>query len=165
MKRNIFVAGLLLFIIGCTSQQSDQLTQQQKDQIKSEVKVVFDSLMAAWQRLDGEAGLACYSPDVIAVGDSSIIGYQAYKKKWLEDLPKFVTMVKWTSIKGQVTVLSKDLVLSTGFGKLEMSIKTGDKVIIDPQIYTNICKKFGNQWKIIYEHQSGIPMIQKATKK
>ena len=33
MKANIFVAALLLFSLGCTSQQSDQLTQQQKGQI------------------------------------------------------------------------------------------------------------------------------------
>ena len=163
MKRILLLAAI--FVAGCTSQQSDQLTPQQIDQIKKEVKVVYDSLITAWQRLDGQAGLACYSPDVIAVGDSSIIGFEAYRKKWLEDLPNFITMMKFTTIKSQYTVLSKDLVLATAIGKVEMSIKTGDKVIIDPQIYTNICKKFGNQWKIIYEHGSGTPVMQKAGKK
>ena len=57
MKANIFVAALLLFCLGCTSQQSDQLTQQQKDQIKSEVKAVGDSIIAKWERLDA-GGLA-----------------------------------------------------------------------------------------------------------
>jgi len=43
MKVNIFVAALPPFPIGCTSQQSDQLTQQQKDQIMDEVKAAADS--------------------------------------------------------------------------------------------------------------------------
>lgn len=48
IQAKVFVAALpLLFSVGCTARQSEELTQRQKDQIKSEVKTVGDSLMAS----------------------------------------------------------------------------------------------------------------------
>ena len=52
MKAQMFFAALLLFSLECASQQSDQLTQQEKDQIKSEVKAVGDDLISKWMALD-----------------------------------------------------------------------------------------------------------------
>jgi ketosteroid isomerase-like protein len=164
MKRNIFVAALLIFFVGCSPQQSDQLNQQQKDQITNEVKAVVDSALARMQRLDGDGALQYYSPEMVAVGDSSIIDFQAYKKGWT-DLPKSVATMKWTTTQCQCMVLTKDLAYSSLFGKAEMLMKSGDKITVDPQIYTSIFKRVGNQWKIIYEHGSGVPVIQKAGKK
>jgi hypothetical protein len=164
MKANIFVAALLLLIVGCTLQQSDQLTQQQKEQIKSEVKVVMDSIIGKWQRLDVEGAVQYYSPEMVAVGDSSIIDYQAYKKLWL-DMPKYIGTAKWTTTQWEFMVLSKDLVVSAAVGKLELFMKSGDKVTANPKIYTDIWKKVGDQWKVIYEHGSGTPVMQKAGKK
>ena len=80
-------------------------------------------------------------------------------------MPKSVASVKWTPIQWEFIVLSKDLAMSAGLGKIEMSMKSGDKMTLDPQVYTDVYKKFGNEWKIIYEHGSGTPVIQKAGKK
>ena len=162
MKRLLVLVAF--FVAGCTSQQSDQLTQQHKDQIKAETKAVMDSILARWLRLDVEAGVQCYSPEMVAVGDSSVIDYKTYRQGWL-DMPKSVASVKWTPIQWEFIVLSKDLAMSAGLGKIEMSMKSGDKMTMDPQVYTDVYKKFGNEWKIIYEHGSGTPVIQKAGKK
>ena len=163
MKANIFVAALLLFCLGCTSQQSDQLTQQQKDQITKEVKAVLDSIFARAERLDGEGALQYYSPEVV-VNHSALIDYQAYKKGWI-DFDSAAATVKWTTVRCEYIVLSKDLVISAWVGKMEFLLKSGDKTTINPQGYTDVYKRVGGQWKVIYEHASGILVTQKAEKK
>ena len=57
MKVNIFGAALLLFCLGCTTQDSNQLSPQEKDQIRNEVKAVADSIWAKWEELDPEGAL------------------------------------------------------------------------------------------------------------
>lgn len=52
MKATIFVAALFVFLVGCSSKQGAQLTQQQRDQIKTEVKAISDSIWARYQRLE-----------------------------------------------------------------------------------------------------------------
>jgi hypothetical protein len=164
MKANIFVAALLLLCLGCTSQQSDRLTQQQKDQIKSEVKAVFDSVFAKGEMLDADGALQYYSPELVAVDNSSLIDYPAYKKKWI-DFNNSAATVKWTTVRWEFIVLTKDLVISAWVGKMVFLLKSGDKTTIDPQGYTDVCRKVGGHWKVIYEHASGIPVTQKAGNK
>ena len=48
---------------------------------------------------------------------------------------------------------------------LEMTFKSGDKMKEDPDVYTWIFKKIDGQWKVIYSHESGVPVMQKATTK
>ena len=67
MKAKILIAVALLFCFGCTSQQSEQLTQQEKDQIKSEAKAVLDSIFAKGEKLDVEGALQYYSPELVVV--------------------------------------------------------------------------------------------------
>ena len=164
MKANICVAALLLFCLGCTSQQSEQLTQQEKDQIKSEAKVAVDSIFAKWGRLDVEGALQYYSPELVVVGDSSLMDYQASKKGWM-DLASSAATAKWTAVRLEFIVLTKDLVISSWMGKMELLLKSGDKMTVDPLGYTDVCKKVGGQWKVIYEHASGIPVTHMAGQK
>jgi ketosteroid isomerase-like protein len=164
MKVNIFITSLLFFIVvGCTSKQSDQLTQQQKDQIKSEVKTVIDSIFAKFARLDVVGALQYYSPELVVVRDTSLMPYQTIKKFWI-DIDNSIATVKWTTVHWECIVLTKDFVISSWIGKMEFLTKSGDKVTCDPQGYTDVLKKVDGQWKDIYEHSSGILVTQKADK-
>jgi hypothetical protein len=166
MKANIFVAALLLFVVGCTQQQSDQLTQAQQDQIKSEVKVVCDSIIAKWVRLDPK--FAQYYSDSADLGivdaDGSRWDLQTFKKYCL-DLPNSVTSIKWITTRQDFTFLTKDIVLCAWDGKDETVMKSGDKITYDPIAYTLVFKKIAGQWKVIYSHESGIAITVKAGKK
>ena len=165
MKTIFFFAVLLLCILGLTSQQSDQLTQQQKDQIKEEIKLVFDSTIAKANRQDMDGFLQDYSPELVCVFDTSIFDYETYKKIWL-NFPTYMTSWKWIPARFECLVLTKDFVVSTWIGKCEFFMKSGDKVTVNPRDYTNVFKRVEGQWKIIYEHSSsGIPVTQKADKK
>lgn len=159
------IVALLLFILGgCSSQQSEQLTPQQKEQITKEVKTVLDSIFAKGERLDPEGVLQYYSTDMNAIGDSSQFEFQAYKKSWMNLNNN--AAVKWTPFRCEYIVLAKDLVISAWVGKMEVLRKSGDKITIKPTKYTDVYKKIGDQWKVIYEHgSSGMPVIQKADKK
>ena len=156
---NTMIAALLLFILSCTSQKSDQLTQLQIDQIKGEVKVVWDSLGAKCDKLDSNA-IQYYLPEAVILRNGSLIDYQEYKKLWM-DLNNFATG-KWINVRSESIVLTKDLVIVAWIGKIELLAKSGDKITMDPQTYTDVFKKIGGQWKVIYEHSSSIPVIQPA---
>ena len=166
MKSHIFVAALLILCLGCTTQQSDQLTQQQKDQIKSEVKAVADSLIAKAERLD-IGWFDCYvdSPDWgMLNADGTAWDYQTTKKAqpdWINS----ATSWKWTSTRQDFIFLAKDIVICAWVGKDETLMKSGDKITYDPHAYTLIFKKIAGQWKVIYSHDSGIAVTQKAGKK
>jgi hypothetical protein len=166
MKTNIFVAALLLLCLGCTSQESKQLTQQQKDQIKSEVKAVGDSIIAKWVGLD--AGGSQYysdSPDwVMFNADGTQYDFQTFKKVWI-DLNNSVTAIKWTTTRQDFIFVTKDIVICAWVGKDETILKSGDKITYDPHAYTMVFKKIAGQWKAIYSHDSGIAVTQKAGKK
>jgi ketosteroid isomerase-like protein len=165
MKTIFFITVLLLCILGLTSQQSDQLTQQQKDQIKKEIKAVFDSTIAKANRQDMDGFLQDYSSELVCVFDTSIFDYETYKKIWL-NFPTYMTSWKWIPARFECIVLTNDFVVSTWIGKCEFFMKSGDKVTVNPRDYTNVFKRVGGQWKIIYEHSSsGIPVTEKADKK
>jgi uncharacterized lipoprotein NlpE involved in copper resistance len=163
MKTIILISAILLFIlIGCNPQQSEQLTQQQKEQITKEAKIVMDSIFAKFGKLDVVGALDYYSPELLVVGDKSVVPFQPIRENWIEAFGSMTT-VKWTPVQWEYTVLTKDLVISTWIGKMEFMLKSGDKGTCDPQCYTDILKKVNGQWKSIYEHASGTPVMQ-ATK-
>jgi len=167
MKRNIFVAALLLFLIGCTPQKSDQLTQQQKDQIKKDVKVVVDSIVAKFESLDANGAFQYYwdSPQFLALNaDGSHSDFQASKKGAI-DFVSSATGVKISATFEDYKVMTKDLVICAWVGKEDVSLKSGDKVLYDPIAETLIFGKIADQWKVIYNHESATFTTQKAGKK
>jgi uncharacterized lipoprotein NlpE involved in copper resistance len=63
------IAVLLLSLFGCNNQQSQQLTEHQKEQIKNEVKTALDSIIAKTNKPDMDGFLQCYSSDLVCVID------------------------------------------------------------------------------------------------
>lgn len=166
MKTNILITILLfLILVGCTSPPREQLTQQQKDQIKKEVKTVMDSSIAKANRQDMNGFLEYYSPELTCVYDSSIFDYETYKKIWL-NFPTYMTSWKWIPVRFDCIVLTNDFVVSTWIGKCEFYGKSGEKTTVNPRDYTDVFKRVNGIWKIIYEHSSsGTAVTEKADKK
>ena len=155
---------LLLFIFGCTQKQSDQLTQQQIEQIKSEVKAANELNFSGWAALDADKSLQVYSPELVVCMDSLLIDYKAFSKD-LKDFTESTASLKITTIKDDYIVLTKDYVIVTWVGKVEMLLKSGYKITYNPIRYTDVYNKVNNQWKVIFEQSSGIPVVQPAEKK
>jgi sugar lactone lactonase YvrE len=93
MKLTIFVAALLVFGLGGTSQQSDQLSEQQKDEITKEAKTVIDGVIARWVAVDVEGFLQNYSTDLVAVSGGSRRDFQAYKKDAIDSFNSTAAIV------------------------------------------------------------------------
>ena len=166
MKPNALVVGLLLLSLGCTPQQSNQLTQQEKDQITKEVAAVADSIIAKAEKLDvGFLDHYADSPEWGMVNaDGSRWDYPT-TLKMVPDLFKSMTAWKWTTTRQDFTFVSRDMVICAWDGKDETTLKLGDKIIYDPHAYTMIFRKIAGQWKAVYSHDSGLPVTQKAGKK
>ena len=162
MKATVLVAAL--FLISCNSQQSDKLTQQQMDQINSELNTIGDSVTARYQRLDAVGVLEYYSPDLVVATDEGVfLDFQTYKKAWI-DLNNAVATVKVTSIRGKRIYPANDVFVSTAVFKDETTLKSGDKITYDQHTFTLVYKKIAGSWKVIYSHASGIPVMQKPGK-
>jgi hypothetical protein len=161
MRTNIFILFLFFCILGCTSKQSDQLTQKQKDQIKKEVMVVFDSTNARFGRMDAIGASQYFSPEFVEVWDTALAPLETARKGWIAYFDTFAK-VKWTTANIECIVLTKDLVIITWIGKMESLKKTGEKITIDPEDLTYIYKKVDGQWKAIYVHSSGTRLKEKA---
>lgn len=155
MKANLFVVILLFFIFGCSKQQSDQLTQQQKDRIKKEITEVFDSIMARLERLDAEGALQYYSPNFVAFGSDGVRSSFQELKKYYLDIYSSLTSYKWTSYSFSFIAINKETVVITTDGKNEAIMKSGGKLIVDPSHYTFAFEKIEGQWKLFYHHFSG----------
>jgi ketosteroid isomerase-like protein len=167
--RTLVVGIVLLFVIsGCAPQQpSDQLTPQQVEQIKADVKALCDTMWTKWQKLDVSAtmGYMADSPDFVAYNpDGSRVDYQAFKKMLTEMAPT-LALVKISAQREDVYVMSKDVAVYAWFGKSEIEMKSGEKVVYDPDAETLILKKIAGQWKIVYAHESATIVTQKPGKK
>lgn len=160
----LFIA---IFIAGCSTQQTDQLTPLQKNQIKSEVKAVAESLMANLGKLDAEGWIKYYAdtPDWVMYGpDGASWDFQTFKKASLE-IAGSASAYKYATIQKNYIVISKDVVIWAVVAKDEYTMKSGDKMRFDSHPYTLVFKKIAGQWKVIYSHDSGVPVMQKAGKK
>ncbi|MFA6125795.1 MAG: hypothetical protein WC699_00685 [Bacteroidales bacterium] len=124
---------------------------------------VADSLVAKFQRMDTEGSFECFanSPDWGMVNaDGSKLNFQEAKKQWLNS-PSILTDWKWTTIRRDFKILTKNIVICDWDAKIEVAMKTGDKITYDPDAYTMIFKKIKGQWRIIHTNESGIPVMQK----
>jgi ketosteroid isomerase-like protein len=164
MKALCFTATtaiLLLFIFGCTQNQSVQLTQQQKEQIRNEVRPVVDSIVARYNRMDVDGCLNLYSSDLIVVGDTLKFDLEGYRKYW-NDGNKDLASVKATTIRSDFIACTKDIVISVWVGNDELVLNSGEKIIINPHVFTLVFRKDAGQWKVIYSTASGNPIVQPA---
>jgi hypothetical protein len=158
------IATLLLCIHGCSSKQSDQLTDNQKDQIKKEIVEVFDSIMVRLERLDAEGALQYYSPNFVAFGSGGErFSFQDLKKYYV-DFYSSSTSYKWTSNSFNFITINKETVVITTDGKNESVMKSGEKIIFEPSHYTFAFEKIEGQWKLFYHHFSGTFVKQDALK-
>lgn len=163
MKIYLFIATLLLCLPGCMSKNTGQLTEQQKDQIKKEIIAVGDSIIAKAERLDpGWLDYYADSPDWGMVNaDGTRWDYQ-YNRKVQSDLIKAFSSYKWIPKTRDIKILAGDIAILAWDGKDVTVMKSGERLTLDPHAYTLIFRKIVGQWKIIYSHDSGVPVTEKT---
>ncbi len=150
----IMVMALLL-VSGFIQKKSDQLNQKQKDQIKKEITLVFDSVMARFENKDTEGAMKYYSPDFVGFGSGGEkYTLQTTKEQYI-NLNAAAEYYKWTTNSLDFINITKDIVVIAVDGKNETVWKSGGKLIFDPSHYTFAFKNVDGQWKLSYHHFSG----------
>ena len=62
-------------------------------------------------------------------------------------------------------VLSKDIAIDAAVLKSEFTLKTGEKMVFDPNCLTLVFRKIAGQWKVILSQQSTAIAMQGVEKK
>jgi ketosteroid isomerase-like protein len=167
MKTNLLVAFLLVFFSGCTKQEPAQMTPEEQETAKKEIREVINLLFQACEKLDLEAGLQpfSHSPDFIFINTKgSMMDFQGFKNVNGEFL-KTLSSLKYSTVKDEFRFLPNGTVIYAWQGKCEMTLKTGEHFKIDTCGATQIFSKINNQWKIIYSHKSLLRPVQEKPNK
>ncbi len=167
MKTITIFAITMLVFVGCSSQQSDQLTQQQRDQIKTEVKAVNDSILAQYRRLDDRSSLQYFwdSPEFLYCRvDGSTSDFQTLKSasEWCDSA---ISVCKITLIHEEFPIVTKDQVVYFFTSNGQVIYKSGDGMNFDKDAQTFVYRKIDGNWKIVFMHESATITRQKAGKK
>jgi hypothetical protein len=162
MKGTIFFATLLL-LTGCSSKEAIKPGQLENDMIKNEVKTTVDSFMVKMGKLDAE-GVLKFCADttqwVTLNMDGTQYDLQSYRKA-ITNFAVSTISYKWTLLNQEFFILSPDVVLCARFEKDETLFKTGERMIIDPHAISLVFRKTNGKWKLIYSHDSGVPVLMK----
>lgn len=140
------------------------MSQQEKDKIRNEVITVTDNFMTTIvnKNLEGLMNFSQESPEWITLNaDGTSWDYKTARQALVSILDSTASF-KWTRIRQEFNIISRDLVITALFSKEENIMKSGDKIFFNSHAYTMIFRKISDQWKLVYSHDSGIPVIEKA---
>lgn len=158
MKTNLlFVLALFLFF-GCTKQAPIQMTPQEQETGKKEIKNVVDVIIQGLEKLDAEAAFKPYlntSDFILFTVYGNMVDYQGAKNEhaaWFSTL----SSIKVTTVKEEFRFLPGNIVIYPWLGKFEMTLKTGEQLAVDFGV-TMIFRKIDNNWEVIYQQTSQIP--------
>jgi hypothetical protein len=164
-----------IFLCGCqyadnSSQPSVNVTELSpgdKEVVKKEIAASIDQIIRGCTQLNADTALNPYwnSPDFVIVNpDGSVANFQAMKdaKSAFMKSAKYVT---FTTTKEDFKFLSKSLVLCTWTGRDEFELKTGEHMKIVPYVGSMLFSKAGNDWRIIYSHESSAQPVKVEDKK
>jgi ketosteroid isomerase-like protein len=167
MKTNLLITLVLFFFFGCAKQEPAQMTPQEQETAKKEIREVVNLIVQAANKMDVEALLQPYSnsPDFILFNtDGSMVDYQGGKNgtaEWFKSL----AALKFTTVKDEFRFLPNNIVICAWLAKCEMTLKTGEHSKIDTYGITLVFRKIDNQWKVIYSHESALPPVEEKPKK
>ena len=153
-----FTAAVFIFLSGCHHEHNEQLTREEMEQIKSEVKKAAEPLMTGWAALDGSIALQSFSPDMVSCYDTMLLSYDAYAESWkVYTAARSAIMI--TDLKNDYIILNRELVIDSWVGRVEETLTSGEKITYDPMRYTNLFRKTGGQWRIIFAQSTGVPVV------
>jgi ketosteroid isomerase-like protein len=155
VKTKHLITLVLFFLFGCAKQELLQMSSQQQETAKKEIKNVINQIFQNLDKLDAEALFQSYSdsPDfILFTTDGSMVDYQAAKNHhtvWFKSL----SSLKVTSEKDEFRFLPGNIVIYTWTGNFELKLKAGGEPKINFGI-TFVFSNIDNRWKVTYQHTS-----------
>lgn len=155
-----FLACILLIGICCTN-QSTELTDEQKATIISEVGNQMEKIRSTINQLDIDAWSEYWSEDEF-ISVSSGMNYFNNRSTWVDSVAYWWSFLESRSIEPierSVTPLTPELALATRIVEGEDITKNGEQRSFTALV-TVVWKKETNGWKIINTHESWQDVIE-----
>ena len=157
-----WIGPALLALLASTtacSHKDDPPTAAQRSAITREVMQTALAMKAATERMDPDmfTKYCVDSPDflfVLPYGDA--FDYAQSQKLWSGLVYSFASQTD-TLVKTRVVVLSRDTALFYWQGRVRATTKSGKVFDVSPYSGTNVFRKIGNTWKVVYIQESGSP--------
>ena len=148
-----FLACVLLVGISC-NKQSTELTDEQKAAIISEVENQFIKGISELNTLDILSQPFSDDNFISAISNYS---YYSNVNEFRDSIAYYFSLRESQEVhivNKSTTVLSSDLALLTGKTNWDVSFKSGEHMIFDRVLVTQLWKKEENGWKIICLHET-----------
>lgn len=149
-----FIICVLLVGVSCT-QQSTELTDEQKATIISEVGEHVDNLTSAAIQLNFEGWVEYWSEDEF-ISVISDINFYDNRSEWVDNVANEwsgAASRSYESIEKKITPLALDLALVTRTVNGSAVLKSEESIIFTYQ-GSSVWKKEAVGWKIIHLHES-----------
>ena len=146
---------VLLFGISC-SEQSTELTDEQKATIISEVENQYRNAISDLSTLDMEIWSQPWSEDNF-ISVNSRINYFSTFNEWRDSVTNAFSLRESQEVQLldiNTTLLSSDLVLITSIANWNILFKSGEQIKDSKTLASLLWKKEQSGWKIIFLHES-----------
>jgi ketosteroid isomerase-like protein len=159
MKTNYVTVMLIFFFSGIATHITAQMTVQEQETVKKEIREVAGIIFRNLEKMDAEALFQSYSNSIdfmFITTDGSMAGLQEAKNHhaaWFQSL----SSLKVTTTKDYFRFLPGNIVIYSWLGKFEMTLGSGQQLKNDKFAITFIFSKTNNEWKVIHQHSSALP--------
>ncbi len=158
----LFVMSLFMFF-GCARQEPMEMTLQEKEKAKKEIKEVVNLIISGLEKLDAESTFQKYlntTDFILFMVQGTMADYQTAlneHKGWFQTL----SSLKVNSVKEEIRFMPGSIVIYPWLGRFDMTFKSGEQLVIDFGV-TMIFRKIENQWTVVYQQTSQIPSAMES---
>jgi hypothetical protein len=138
------------------------LSNSEKEKIKNELQEAIDSLIVGCETLDMELAFRVFSnsPDFLMMGtDGSLCDYRTYLDNNINYLMA-CTDFKLITFKKEIRILDRDTAIFSWAYRADAILKTGEQDIVENAGASFVFRKVGDAWKVVYYHESSVPVIR-----
>jgi hypothetical protein len=162
MKKILVISFILTAnLLGCQSHAPRPLTDTEKNDIIEAVIATAHAIGDAVNQINfpNFKNFFMESPDFMTVTPrGKILNYDQYMKSE-QDFFESVSTLQLSIVNESAKVLERTLAVYTVQLKVNAILKSGKKLTFDNIVYTEIYRKSGDQWKIIYVQEAGQPAV------
>lgn len=154
--KTIILILLSLIILSCGYRTENELTEVEKENIKTELQSLLNEIIDNNERGNVEKSIRPYldSPEFISITNGRISDYKSFlvtNKQYFEALE----YQKYFNKTFQFTFLNKENVIVTWGCTARIKMKNVQEMKLDPYTATLIFKNIEGSWMIVYGHGSG----------
>lgn len=142
--------------------KTDQLSALEKEKIINELHEAIHTLITGCETLDMDLAFGSFSnsPDFLMMGtDGTLCDYQTYLNNNVNYLMTCENF-KLTTFQEEIRILGPDMAVFSWAYRAEAALKTGEQDIIENAGASFVFKRVNDVWKVVYYHESSVPLIR-----